>query len=280
MSIIRTKKTDRYFVASNAPFHDERLSWEARGLMGYLLSKPDGWEVRVGDLLAAGNAGRDKMRRMLKEMQSAGYLVRKKVRCPTGKFTWVSEVYERSTIDGFSGHGKPPDVGVGEGEDPQPSMTVLSTDGSPTDGKPVDIVNTESLSTEEEKRPENGRDAPDEIPKKRHEKDLFPMAQTLASVCRINLKANRGWLFKEAKTLDGIGATAEDVKKYYGPGSWWYKKDWRGQKGEPPKPALIRRTWDQWRTVDDKKVGDTAEDRRERAIRQTNEWKKEKGMSR
>jgi len=41
MSIIRVKKDKGYFVASNKPFNNKNLSWEARGILGYLLSKPD-----------------------------------------------------------------------------------------------------------------------------------------------------------------------------------------------------------------------------------------------
>ena len=65
MSIIRVRKDARYFTASNEPFIDKRMSWEARGLMGYLLTKPDNWTVRIDDLVKQGPAKLTKLRRML-----------------------------------------------------------------------------------------------------------------------------------------------------------------------------------------------------------------------
>ena len=65
LTIIRGPKVAHYFVVDNALFCDERLSWEARGLMGYLLSKPDDWKVRLYDLVARGPAGVHKIQRIL-----------------------------------------------------------------------------------------------------------------------------------------------------------------------------------------------------------------------
>lgn len=40
------RKTFKYSV-----FRDENLSWKARGIMAYLLSKPKTWECQIFDLL-------------------------------------------------------------------------------------------------------------------------------------------------------------------------------------------------------------------------------------
>ena len=130
MSIVRVRKDARYFAASNEPFNDKRLSWEARGLMGYLLSKPDHWEVKLSDLENNGPAGEHKLGRMLAELRAAGYMNRIRVRHEDGTFSWVTEVYE-SPI-----------------QNPNPTSGRLSTSGSSTSGKPPDIVSTEKASTE------------------------------------------------------------------------------------------------------------------------------------
>jgi DnaD/phage-associated family protein len=52
------------------------LSWEARGILWYLLSKPDDWQVRVSDLMQ--NCGRDKVRNTLAELIRFGYLEKTK----------------------------------------------------------------------------------------------------------------------------------------------------------------------------------------------------------
>lgn len=94
--IIRTVK-DRshpYVMIHRRLFEDSRLSLEARGLMGYLLSKPDDWQVRVPDLQRTANVGRDQMRRILRELESAGYLVRRRTHGANGRWTWESLIHE------------------------------------------------------------------------------------------------------------------------------------------------------------------------------------------
>jgi len=82
MSIIRAARKNQFYVLPTTTIEDNRLSWEARGMLVYLLSKPDHWEVRVEDLLArtrnclGKRSGRDKVYSILKELQMAGYVVR------------------------------------------------------------------------------------------------------------------------------------------------------------------------------------------------------------
>lgn len=99
MSIIRTKKDKGYFAVSNEPFNDSRLSWEARGMMGYLLSKPDGWIVHTGDLLKQTKAKRHVTQRIINELKAAGYLRRFREQDESGKLVWITEVYERCDLN-------------------------------------------------------------------------------------------------------------------------------------------------------------------------------------
>lgn len=94
MSIIRVRKDAKYFTASNEPFNDVRLSWETRGLMGYLLSKPNNWQVRSADLEKKGPAGSRKIKRMLAEARLYGYMNRIRIKLENGKFDWITEVFE------------------------------------------------------------------------------------------------------------------------------------------------------------------------------------------
>jgi hypothetical protein len=93
-TIVRAPKIRGYFKAANAVFSDERLSWEARGLMGYLLSKPDDWQVRLHDLLRRGPAGQHKIRRMQRELEAYGYLRSRRFRRDDGTFSWTFTIYE------------------------------------------------------------------------------------------------------------------------------------------------------------------------------------------
>jgi hypothetical protein len=97
MSIIRVaKRQGRYLVADAEIFEDKLLSFGARGLMAYLLTKPDNWEVRRDHLVSASPAGRVALQRMINELKEAGYMHRSQENDPaTGKFVTVTVVYER-----------------------------------------------------------------------------------------------------------------------------------------------------------------------------------------
>lgn len=97
-TIVRLPKVEKYFVAANAVFSDDQLSWEARGLMGYLLSKPDDWQVRLFDLVRRGPAGEHKIRRMLRELEAAGYMRRKRIRRVDGTFGWAVHIFEDPSL--------------------------------------------------------------------------------------------------------------------------------------------------------------------------------------
>lgn len=99
--IYRVKKEARFTVIDNQLATDSRLSFGARGLLVYLLSKPDNWEVRMSDLINASPAGRTAVTRMVKELEDAGYMRRVQERSTDGTFgQGHTEVYE-SPQSGF-----------------------------------------------------------------------------------------------------------------------------------------------------------------------------------
>lgn len=95
--IIRARHdaTDHYFRFRRATAQDSRLSWAARGVLAYLISKPDGWEISARDLERQGNLRRDGVRAVLTELEAHGYLKRRREHNPeNGLFVWVSVVFE------------------------------------------------------------------------------------------------------------------------------------------------------------------------------------------
>ena len=72
-TIIRVPRRERFVVMDQRAVEDDRLSWAARGLLGYLLSRPDDWKVLVNDLRKRGNLGRDGIYRLLRELRTVGY---------------------------------------------------------------------------------------------------------------------------------------------------------------------------------------------------------------
>lgn len=77
-TMIRTvhDKQNPYVMLNKQSLWDENLSLEAAGLWARLLSKPDDWEVSVGHLRKSCGIGRDRVRRLLNELEKAGYLYR------------------------------------------------------------------------------------------------------------------------------------------------------------------------------------------------------------
>jgi len=96
MTIIRIRKRKPGFtVIDNQPIDDLSLRWETLGLFTYLMSKPDGWEISTAHLWRQKRgAGRDKVRRMLKELEAAGYFRQERVQRSDGRFDWVKILYE------------------------------------------------------------------------------------------------------------------------------------------------------------------------------------------
>ena len=109
MAIIRTSKTDDpYARISRGLLQDHNLSYEARGLAAYLLSKPTDWEIEVADLIKQSPDGRDKVYRILKELSQFGYLQKRQARTDGGKLEQVEYVLFESpalTASGFAVYG-------------------------------------------------------------------------------------------------------------------------------------------------------------------------------
>ena len=77
MTIVRRHHNSNFTVVPNAIFGDARLSIEAKGALGYLLSRPHDWTVRVVQLGPALGIGRDKAERIISELIAAGYVLRR-----------------------------------------------------------------------------------------------------------------------------------------------------------------------------------------------------------
>jgi hypothetical protein len=73
--IIRSNRPpDHFTVISNQVINNHNLTYRARGILIYLLSKPDGWYTSAERLSSMHTEGRDAIRTCLKELQEAGYM--------------------------------------------------------------------------------------------------------------------------------------------------------------------------------------------------------------
>lgn len=95
ITVIRAQHSSEnpYFMMARRVAQNRSLTWEARGLLAYLLSQPDDWSVIVADLQQ--QCGRDKVYRILSDLEQAGHLRREQARRDDGTLdATVYRVYE------------------------------------------------------------------------------------------------------------------------------------------------------------------------------------------
>lgn len=85
------RPSDNFAQISNVALADERLSFRARGVLAYLLSRPVGWTATSEGLSKQAKEGRDAVRTALNELLDAGYLIRVKRHDERGQ--WVTDVH-------------------------------------------------------------------------------------------------------------------------------------------------------------------------------------------
>jgi len=89
MIIRMPRPSSNFYVLDKRISEDPGLSWGARGLLVYLLGKPDHWQVSPAALVAetAGStkpSGRDAVYGLLAELQATRYIVRSQARDAAG----------------------------------------------------------------------------------------------------------------------------------------------------------------------------------------------------
>lgn len=113
-----------FSILPNATINDN-LSWEALGLLAYLCSKPDDWEVCIKQLVnhskfCQSPSGRDKTYKILNELQDRGYMLKLSGR-NRGRFTGVEYIVSPSKIpEDFD--EDPPDTDLPETVEPDTDL--------------------------------------------------------------------------------------------------------------------------------------------------------------
>ena len=125
MSIIRAKREHNYTVISNKVYDKNQLSWQAMGMLGYLLTKPDDWLVIVSELVnvtkeTAKPTGKEGVYNILKELRDKGFIVVQKNSDGSTNYT----VYDEP----LPNQGKPNQAEPNQGKPNQAEPTLLNTD--------------------------------------------------------------------------------------------------------------------------------------------------------
>lgn len=87
MAIFRVAKTRDYTVMSNYHLQDKNLSLKAKGLLSLILSLPEDWNYTTRGLAAICKEGVDSIGAALRELESAGYLARHRLRDRSGRIS-------------------------------------------------------------------------------------------------------------------------------------------------------------------------------------------------
>ena len=98
-TIFRTAKRENpYAQIDKTVLNDQRLSWKAKGLMAFLLSKPDNWEINVQNLIRQSTDGKEAVYSGIKELGNFGYIVRVESR-NQGRFARIEYlIYENPQL--------------------------------------------------------------------------------------------------------------------------------------------------------------------------------------
>ena len=139
MAIFRVAKTRDYTVMSNYHLRDKNLTLKAKGLLSLILSLPEDWNYTTRGLAAICKEGVDSIGATLRELESAGYLTRHRLRDRSGRISDTEYVvYERPRTET---EADSPDK-VSQGTD-EPDMA------SPCTENPYMVFpDTEALDTE------------------------------------------------------------------------------------------------------------------------------------
>jgi hypothetical protein len=137
------RPTSNFYLLDKAISEDKRLSWAARGLLIFLLGKPDNWTVSIAALVnetagASRSTGRDGVYAVLKELKEAGYLRIVGNRKDGGTFAGADYLVSESP------HTDSPDTASPD--------TDLPDTASPDAANPTLISIEEETSTEKEVR--------------------------------------------------------------------------------------------------------------------------------
>jgi len=107
MPTIRVKKGRTPFTRiENSLLQDSRLSWKARGLLAYMLSKPDDFIFHMDELTRHTTDGIDSIRAGIKELQVLGYIKRHPIKEKGKIVTWEMIIFEKPE-SGFPDVEKP-----------------------------------------------------------------------------------------------------------------------------------------------------------------------------
>jgi hypothetical protein len=90
--------SEKFTVIRRALAQDKRLSFQARGLLVYVLSKPPKWKAKDIDLMREGGIKKHAYGSIMAELKTYGYATRLRERQEDGTFAWVLKIFEKPEL--------------------------------------------------------------------------------------------------------------------------------------------------------------------------------------
>lgn len=135
MAVFRIERTKDYTVMSNHHLRNHELSLKAKGLLSMMLSLPDDWNYTTRGLAKICKEGVDAIGSALRELETAGYIVRNQLRDQQGRISDTEYViYEKPQPR--------------QPETPRPDTAVPDTASPDTENPYLDTPDTDEPYTE------------------------------------------------------------------------------------------------------------------------------------
>src|SRR5688572_15351268 len=90
--IIKRRVTKGFVQIPNEVVRDKRLALDEHGLLHYLLSLPDDWEVNLKQLETYWNIGKDRRQRIFRALRKTGWAQLERITTEDGVFVgqrWI-----------------------------------------------------------------------------------------------------------------------------------------------------------------------------------------------
>ena len=143
MAVFRIDKTKDYTVMANHHLRNKSLSLKAKGLLSLMLSLPDDWDYTTKGLATICKDGVDCICSTVRELETAGYIQRRRIRDGHGRLT----VIEYTILEQPAKPEPSP-----KRENPVLENPVLEKpeQAEPEQEKPVALLNTKKSKTQKQ----------------------------------------------------------------------------------------------------------------------------------
>lgn len=201
-------KDNPYVMMDKRPIENPNLSWKAKGVLSYLLSRPDDWVINMGDLVKRSTDGAHATRAAVNELIEAGHILRTHERDEKGRITKV--VYETYEY---------------------PLRVFQEVDNQEVGNRTLNNNDRTNNKNSNKEGTPNG--APPRTSTVQQQ-----MVEVLAALTGMDyhIKSNASRLGKTASELVSSGYKPENVKAF---AQYWRNDDWRGRKGDKPKLSQV-----------------------------------------